>query len=75
MSLKDQTFDGFMNWILDLRNQLSIPHTLKELIHDDSKFTKMSKMAKDDPSTNGNPILLEIDDFINLYQDSFNGIL
>ena len=75
LSLKDQTFDGFMNWILDLRNQLSIPHTLKELIHDDSKFTKMSKMAKDDPSTNGNPILLEIDDFINLYQDSFNGIL
>ena len=75
LNLKDQTFDGFMDWILNLRNQLSIPHTLKELIHDDSKFFKMSKMAKDDPSTNGNPILLEIDDFINLYQDSFNGIL
>ena len=75
LNLKDQTFDGFMDWILDLRNQLSIPHTLKELIHDDSKFIKMSKMAKDDPSTNGNPILLEVDDFINLYQDSFNGIL
>jgi len=75
LNLKDQTFDGFMDWILNLRNQLSIPHTLKELIHDDSKFFKMSKMAKDDPSTNGNPILLEIDDFINLYKDSFNGIL
>ena len=75
MNLDDQTFDGFMNWILDLRKQLSIPHTLKELINDDSKFAEMSKMAKDDPSTGGNPILLDVDDFLNLYSDSFDGIL
>ena len=75
LDLQEQTFDGFMNWILDLREKLSIPHTLKELINDDSKFTEMSKMAKNDPSTGGNPILLEISDFFDLYQDSFNGNL
>ena len=48
---------------------------LKELIQDDSKFEEMSKMAKDDPSTGGNPIPLEIKDFYNLYKDSYSGIL
>ena len=75
LNLKNTTFDGFMSWILDLRKQLSIPHTLAELIDDDSKFTEMSKMAKEDPSTGGNPIKLEVSDFFNLYQDSFKGTL
>ncbi len=75
LNLSEQTFDGFMAWILELRKKLSIPHTLEELIHDDSKFDEMSKMAKEDPSTGGNPILYEVSDFYNLYQNSFKGIL
>ncbi len=75
LNLDDQTFEGFMSWILYLREELSIPHTLKELIHDESKFEDMSKMAKDDPSTGGNPIPFEINDFYNLYKDSYSGIL
>ena len=75
LNLDDQNFEGFMSWILYLREELSIPHTLKELIEDDSKFEEMSKMAKDDPSTGGNPIPLEINDFYNLYKDSYSGIL
>ena len=75
LNLEDQTFEGFMNWILYLRKELLIPHTLKDLIQDDSKFEEMSKMAKDDPSTGGNPISLEMNDFYNLYKDSYSGIL
>ena len=75
LNLEDQTFEGLMNWILYLRKELLIPHTLKDLIQDDSKFEEMSKMAKDDPSTGGNPITLEINDFYNLYKDSYSGIL
>jgi len=75
IDLDNQTFDGFMNWVLDLRKKLSIPHTLKELIKDDAKFEEMSQMAKDDPSTGGNPIPLEVSDFYNLYKDSYLGNL
>ena len=75
LNLEDQTFEGFMSWLLHLRKELLIPHTLKELIQEDSKFAEMSKMAKDDPSTGGNPISLEINDFYNLYKDSYSGIL
>ena len=41
LNLDDQTFEGFMSWILYLREELSIPHTLKELIEDDSKFEEI----------------------------------
>ena len=75
LNLKETSFDGFMKWILDLREKLSIPHTLKELINDNSKFEQMSVMAKDDPSTGGNPIKLESADFLDLYINSYNGNL
>ena len=75
LNLSDHSFDGIMNWILELREKLSIPHTLKDLINDDSNFKKMSVMAKEDPSTGGNPAELEISDFEKLYQDSFYGKL
>ena len=75
LNLNETSFEGFMKWILDLREKLLIPHTLKELINDNSKFTEMSIMAKDDPSTGGNPIKLESSDFLDLYMNSYNGNL
>jgi len=75
LNLKDSSFDGFMNWILELRIKLSIPHTLKELINDESQIKKMSIMAKEDPSTAGNPVKLEVSDFEELYRNSFHGTL
>ena len=47
----------------------------KELINDNSKFEQMSVIAKDDPSTGGNPIKLESADFLDLYINSYNGNL
>ena len=75
LNLADHSFDGIMSWILELREKLSIPHTLKDLINDDSNFKKMSVMAKEDPSTGGNPVELEVSDFEELYQNSFDGKL
>ena len=45
LSLENSTFEGFIKWILELRKALQIPHTLKELINDDSKLEKMSEIA------------------------------
>ena len=42
LNLSNPSFNSFLDWILDLRKSLSIPHTLKELIDDDSHFEKMS---------------------------------
>ena len=75
IDLPKPSFDGFMKWILDLRQALVIPHTLKELINDDSRFEEMSMMAFNDPSTAGNPIQLTDNDFLQLYKDSYHGKL
>ena len=64
-----------MDWILNLREFLKIPHTLKELIQEDTRLEEMSTIALIDPSTGGNPIDLNKSDFLQLYQDSFKGIL
>ena len=75
LDLEDLSFEGFIKWILDLRKELKIPHTLKELINDDARFEVMSKMALQDPSTGGNPISLTQKDFLKLYKDAYQGKL
>ena len=47
----------------------------KELINDEANFNKMSEMAFNDPSTGSNPIALNKNDFLSLYEKSYNGIL
>ena len=74
IELKNQSFDGFLEWILDLRKQLLIPHTLKEL-NVKFDFDKLSKMALVDPSTPTNPIVLNQEDMKLLYLNSYEGNL
>ena len=75
LNLPSPSFQSFLDWVIDLRKLLKIPHTLKDLINDDSKLEIMSEMALNDPSTASNPIKLEKNDFLNLYKNSFNGLL
>ena len=74
LDLKKKSFDGFMEWILDLRTNLSIPHTLKEL-NVDFDFDLLSEMALKDPSTQPNPKDISLDQMKNLYINSYEGIL
>ena len=75
LNLPNPSFQSFLDWIIDLRKLLNIPHTLNDLIHEDSKLEVMSEMAFNDPSTASNPIKLEKNDFLNLYKNSFEGLL
>ena len=76
MKLKDQTFDGFINWVLDLRKKLNMPHKLSEVIDkNDFDIDRLSKMALADPSTGGNPKTLTETDMKLMYQRSMSGEL
>ena len=72
----DKNFESFLNWILDLRKELKIPHKLSEVI-ETSKINLeiLSQMALDDPSTATNPKKLTIDDMKILYEHSISGEL
>ena len=76
LELKDKSFDGFLKWILDLREKFEIPHKLSSVISEkDLQIDRLSKMALEDPSTNGNPKKLSIEDMKIMYQHSMSGNL
>ena len=76
LELKDKSFDGFINWVLDLRKQLDIPHKLSEVIKEkDLQLDRLPKMALEDPSTGGNPKKLTEADMKVMYQHSMLGNL
>jgi alcohol dehydrogenase class IV len=49
-------FDGFLRWVLALRKEIGIPHTLGELGIDTGRLDEVATMAIRDPSAGGNPI-------------------
>ena len=72
----NKKFESFLNWILELRNELNIPHKLSDVI--DVKKMNLeifSKMALDDPSTATNPKKLDLKDMKILYEHSISGEL
>ncbi len=72
----DKNFDSFLNWILNLREELNIPHKLSDVIESKNiDIEKLSKMALEDPSTPGNPKKMTIDDMKILYEHSISGKL
>ena len=76
LELKDRSFDGFINWVLDLRKKLNIPHKLSEVIDEkDLQLDRLSRMAIKDPSTEGNPKPLTEADMKIMYQHSMMGKL
>ena len=49
-------FGGFLKWILALRKEIGIPHTLVDIGIDTGRLDEVAAMAIKDPSAGGNPI-------------------
>ncbi|MCY1297710.1 1,3-propanediol dehydrogenase [compost metagenome] len=48
-------FDAFLDFVLELRDEIGVPHTLAELGVDNGQAELIAKMAVVDPSAGGNP--------------------
>jgi alcohol dehydrogenase class IV len=70
-----QGFDAVLNWVLDLRAELSIPHDLSALDIPLERATEIGHMAFDDPSAGGNPIALTRQDYADLFVQAVCGDL
>lgn len=53
------SFDGFMDFVLDLRQKTGVPHTLAEFGIDDGQADLIARMAPLDPTAGGNPVPLD----------------
>ena len=72
----EKSFDSFIQWVIDLRKEINIPHKLSDVV-DEKKIDldKLSEMAFEDPSTVGNPKKLIKEDMKTMYQHSISGEL
>ena len=55
LGIKDG-FDGFLKWILTLRREVGIPHTLADIGIDTGRLDEIAAMAVKDPCAGANPI-------------------
>jgi alcohol dehydrogenase class IV len=69
----EPSFDAFLGWMMDFRQALGVPHTLKDFGVDDKRFDLMSKMAPQDPTAGGNPVPLTEAAARMLFEKSYRG--
>ena len=75
IELPKKNFDGFMDWVLWLRNEINIPHTLNEIGIDSKEATKVASMSHSDPAASGNPIPFSISQYQQIFLNAVNGSL
>ncbi|RUM39059.1 MAG: alcohol dehydrogenase [Desulfobulbus sp.] len=75
MGLESTGFNGFLNWVLQLREQLGIPHSLASLEIDDNRADTVAQMATEDPSAGGNPLRLSQQEYKQIFLNAVTGTL
>jgi len=75
LGLADRSFDGVLQWVLDLRREIGIPHTLAGIGVREEHAKPFAPQALNDPSTGGNPLSMTEQDFERLYLNCINGVL
>jgi alcohol dehydrogenase class IV len=75
LGLTTTGFDGFLDWVIELRALLGIPHTLASINIDDHDSEAVGKMAAADPSAGGNPISFRSEEYQRIFQNAVAGHL
>ena len=71
----DPTFEGFLNWILELRAEIGVPHTLSELGVEQKHVDMLAPLAAADPSAGTNPKPLTVPDLRRVIAAAVSGDL
>ena len=75
LGIEDASFAGFLDWVLALRQELDIPHTLADIGIDTGDVDQLAPMAETDPSMGTNPIILNAASCAELYRDAIAGVI
>ena len=73
LGLKRQSYEGFLDWILELRATIGIPSKLAALGVREEHAKEFAPQALADPSTGGNPLPMTVGDFEKLYLNAIRG--
>ena len=75
LGLPQPSFDAVMTWVLELRDELSIDHTLRDLGVDDSQTDELIRQAANDPTAGTNPVPLNQDNLARVFRNAMDGSL
>ncbi len=75
LELPEQSFEGVLDWILELRRSIGIPNTLSELGMKTEHAAAFAPQACADLSTGGNPLPMDAAKFERLYLNCIRGEL
>lgn len=75
LDLPDPSGRSVQNWVLALRAEIGIQHTLAELGVTEDLVPRLAKMAVDDPTAPTNPVKLTVANLETLYSNAINGDL
>jgi alcohol dehydrogenase class IV len=75
LNLDNPSFDGVLQWVLQFRERLGIPHTLKEAGVPDDGIDEIGRRAAQDPCAAGNPISFSAQQYGAIFAKALVGTL
>ena len=75
LSLREPGFDGFLTWVLAMRHELGIPHSLAAIGVSAEKAAIIGREAAIDPSAGGNPVPVGAAQLEHVFRAAVDGTL
>ena len=66
-------FEGIVDWIIELKKEMEIPETLKDMGVSEGDEIKLAPLAQEDPSTGANPLEMTVERFQELILNCISG--
>ncbi|MFZ0488265.1 MAG: iron-containing alcohol dehydrogenase, partial [Arenicellales bacterium] len=75
IGMRNPSFQAVLDWILELRETIGIPHTLADLGVTEAQVDELTATAVVDPAGGTNPVPLNESNLAQLYRDAISGTL
>ncbi|HSG66367.1 MAG TPA: iron-containing alcohol dehydrogenase [Gammaproteobacteria bacterium] len=75
LDLQPPSFDAVMDWVLRLREEIGIPHTLRDLGVGTDRLDELAAMAAVDPTADTNPIPIGVKELRSMFVAAIEGRL
>lgn len=75
LDLPQQGWIAVQDWVLHLRKQTGIPHTLRDIGIDETQAQLVCEMALSDGCSDTNPVPVSLDYYARLFQSALDGVL
>ncbi len=66
-------FEGIVDWIIELKKEMEIPETLKDMGINEGDEIILAPLAQEDPSTGANPLEMTVERFQELILNCISG--